>query len=231
MYTEEETMLMSNPLFSQEALLELNTVKERPARRNKVKGFLTVSDEKTAADDKNDKKPPHCPLCNSSHDLDECRNFNEMEVEGRSKFLSKQKLCNGCYEVISQSHTAHNCLIQSIGSGQVLSMCVVPVKVQHKESNKEIITLSMLDTCSQGTFVTENLMNQLDINRIRTSIGIRTLIGHQKQSSYLLDRLSVSKLVLGPSEKAKWIRLTSTFTRKEMPVDQNEIVTPAKLKQ
>ena len=117
MYTEEETMLMSNPLFSQEALLELNTVKERPARRNKVKGFLTVSDEKTAADDKNDKKPPHCPLCNSSHDLDECRNFNEMEVEGRSKFLSKQKLCNGCYEVISQSHTAHNCLIQSIGSG------------------------------------------------------------------------------------------------------------------
>ena len=232
MYTEEETMLMSNPLFSQEALLELNTVKERPARRNKVKGFLTVSGEKAAADDKNDKKkPPHCPLCNSSHDLDECRNFNEMEVEGRSKFLSKQKLCNGCYEVISQSHTAHNCLIQSIGSGQVLSMCVVPVKVQHKESNKEIITLSMLDTCSQGTFVTENLMNQLDINRIRTSIGIRTLIGHQKQSSYLLDGLSVSKLVLGPSEKAKWIRFTSTFTRKEMPVDQNEIVTPAKLKQ
>ena len=87
MYIEEETMLMSDPLFFWEALLELNIVKERPARRNKVKGFLTVSDEKTAADDKNDKKPPHCPLCNSSHDLDECRNFNEMEVEGRSKLL------------------------------------------------------------------------------------------------------------------------------------------------
>ena len=79
--------LMNDPLFSRKTLSELNTVKERPARRNKVKGFLTVSDEKTAADDKNDKKPPHCPLCNSSHDLDECRNFNEMEVEGRSKLL------------------------------------------------------------------------------------------------------------------------------------------------
>ena len=68
-------------------------------------------------------------------------------------------------------------------------MCVVSVKVQHKESNKEIITFTMLDICSQGTFMTENLMNQLDINGIRTTIGIRTLIGHQKQSSYLLDGL------------------------------------------
>ena len=84
-------MLMSDPLFSREALSELNTFKERPTRRNKVKGFLTVSDGKAAADSRNDKKqPPHCPLSNSSHDLQECRNFNEMEVEGRSKFLSKQ---------------------------------------------------------------------------------------------------------------------------------------------
>ena len=167
-----------------------------------------------------------------------------MEAEGRSKFLSKQKLCYECYEKISQSHAACNCpnqitckicagqhptglhgfklkrkgdnsssndktseIIKSncanvsntqcaaIGSSQVLSMCVVPVKVQHKDSDKEIITFAMLDTCSQGTFATENLMNQLNINGIRTTIGIRTLIGHQKQSSYLLDGLSVSKLV------------------------------------
>ena len=105
MYIEEETMLMSDPLFSR----ELNTVKERSSRRNKVKGFLTVSDGKAAADDKNNKKPPHCPLCNNGHDLDECRNFNEMEVVGRSKFLSKQKLCYVYCEKISQSHTARNC--------------------------------------------------------------------------------------------------------------------------
>ena len=103
-------------------------------------------------------------------------------------------------------------------------------QLRFKESNKEINTFAMLDTCSQGTLATKNLMNQLDINGIRTSIRIKNLIGHQKQSSYLLDRLSVSKLVLGPSGKAKWIRLPSTFTRKEIPVDQSEIATPAKLK-
>ena len=46
-------MQMSDPLFSREALSELNTGKERSARRNKVKVFLTVSDGKAAADDKN----------------------------------------------------------------------------------------------------------------------------------------------------------------------------------
>ena len=72
-----------------------------------------MSDGKAAADGRNDKKkPPPCPLCNSSHDLDECRNFNKIEEGGRRKFLSKQKLCYGCCEKISQSHTAHNYLIQ-----------------------------------------------------------------------------------------------------------------------
>ena len=98
-------MLMSDPLFSWEALLDFNTVKERLARKSKVKGFLTVSDGKVATGDRIDKKqPPHCPLCNSSHDLDECRNFNEMEVEGRSKLLSEEKLCYGCYEDISVTY-------------------------------------------------------------------------------------------------------------------------------
>ena len=72
-----------------------------------------MSEIKAAADDKNHKKkPPHCSLYNSSHDLDECRNFSKMEVEGRSRFLSKQKLYYGCYEKISQSHTACNCPIR-----------------------------------------------------------------------------------------------------------------------
>ena len=63
----------------------------------------------------------------------------------------------------------------------------------------------MLETCSQVTFAAENLINQFDINGIPKSVGMRTLIGHQKQSFCLLDGLSVSKLVLGPGQKATGI--------------------------
>ena len=181
-----------------------------------------------------------CKMCNGQHDLDECKAFNDMTVEERSKFLSKQKLCYGCYEVISSKHIARNCPRQrnckiclaqhptglhgykirrkddskddddpgktvknncanikdvqceSFRTGEVLSMCVVPVKVRHKNSDKEIMMFVMLDTCSQGTFITTSLMKQLNISGIQTFINIKMLTGHQKESLYIVEGLSVS---------------------------------------
>ena len=57
----------------------------------------------------------------------------------------------------------------------------------------------MLDTCSQGIFTTTNLMEQLKISGIpemfvyiQILINIETLIDHQKESSYIVEGLSVS---------------------------------------
>ena len=36
---------------------------------------------------------------------------------------------------------------------RVVSMCIVPVKVRHVHSGREIQTYAMLDCCSQGTFI------------------------------------------------------------------------------
>ena len=51
----------------------------------------------------------------------------------------------------------------------------------------------MLDTCSQGTFTTTSSMKQLNISGIQTFINIKMLIGHQKESSDIVEGLSVSK--------------------------------------
>ena len=50
-----------------------------------------------------------CKMYNLWHDLDECKAFNDMTAEEKSKFLTKQKLCYGYYEVISPKHTTWNC--------------------------------------------------------------------------------------------------------------------------
>ena len=39
--------------------------------------------------------------------------------------------------------------------GEVISMCVVPVSLRHCNSQKEVKTFTLLDSCSQGTFLTE----------------------------------------------------------------------------
>ena len=56
-------------------------------------------------------------------------------------------------------------------NAQVVSMCVVPVVTMHKDSAKEIITHAILDSCSQGTFIVEDLVNTLEINGIDTHLS------------------------------------------------------------
>ena len=86
------------------------------------------------------------------------------------------------------SHNNHT------GDLTFLSMCVVPVRIQHKRSNKEVISFAMLDAYSQGAFSTNKLMRDLGIGRTRTSINIKTLNGQERQSTHILDGIKVCKL-------------------------------------
>ena len=107
---------------------------------------------------------------------------------------------------------------------QVISMCVVPVIVKHVDSPKEIVTQAILDSCSQGTFVVEDLVEVLGIKGIETSVVVKTLSGESKIKSTLVNGLVVSN----PSDQQPWITLLVCYIRKELPVDLEEIPTPDK---
>ena len=64
-------------------------------------------------------------------------------------------------------------------AGEVISMCVVLVRLRHCNSQKEVKTFALLDSCSQGTFVTEQILKELDVTSVNTSINIKTLNGNQ----------------------------------------------------
>ena len=112
---------------------------------------------------------------------------------------------------------------------EILSISVVPVKVRHKNSDKEIMTFTMLDTCIKGAFITTSLMEQLNISGIQTFINIKTLIDHQKEFSYIVEGLSVLKATIS-DENPRWIKLTSAFSKKEILVDTYEISTARKVR-
>ena len=65
--------------------------------------------DKKDAERSSEDSSSRCKMCNGRHDLDECKAFNDMTVDEKSIFLSKQKLWYGCYEAISPKHTARNC--------------------------------------------------------------------------------------------------------------------------
>ena len=117
------------------------------------------------------------------------------------------------------------------GDLTVLSMCVVPVRIQHEKSNKEVISFAMLYVCSQGTFSTSKLMKDLGIEGTRTYINIKILNGKERRSTHNIDDIKVWKLAPEADKHQKWIKLPSSYSKEEIPVGRSEIATPAKLKQ
>ena len=62
-----------------------------------------------------------------------------------------------------------------IKMNQVISMCVVPVKVRSKISNTVVRTWAMLDNCSQGNFVKKTLLEELKVEAKSTTFIVKTL--------------------------------------------------------
>ena len=89
--------------------------------------------------------------------------------------------------------------------GEVISMCFEPVKLRHCNSQKEVKTFALLDSCSQGTFVTERILKELDVTGVKTCINI-------KISSTLVDGIMVSKQVLITRGQNHWVKLLKLYT-------------------
>ena len=74
------------------------------------------------------------------------------------------QLSNRCTEIDFSSASINQ-------ETNMVSMCVVPVTVKHKNSSREVKTFAMLDNCSQGTFDKEGLLKKLKIGGRATSIS------------------------------------------------------------
>ena len=124
---------------------------------------------------------------------------------------------NDNFEVIS-SNTAHL-------SNPVISLCIVPVKIYGSNPAKCVETHALLDTGSQGTFIKEELLDQLEQDRTPTTIKLKTLHGETLESCSLVSGLSVSSV----SDTSASVKLPITYSRKELPVDRDEVPTQHKI--
>ncbi len=53
--------------------------------------------QKTHSKPANNKKLPNCPACNESHGLIRCQAFQNMDLDGRNKFVRDKRLCLNCF--------------------------------------------------------------------------------------------------------------------------------------
>ena len=64
-------------------------------------------------------------------------------------------------------------------SHEVLSMCILAIDIYCDKTKSQVQTYARLDNCSQGTFIEENLINDLKFSILTTSITIKTLNGEE----------------------------------------------------
>lgn len=77
-------------------------------------------------------------------------------------------------------------------SNDFVSMCLVPVYVKFQQNN--IMTYALLDNCSQGTFIDEELLSYLGSNFDETDLSVTTLIGHEVSRSKVFNGLQVREI-------------------------------------
>ena len=134
--------------------------------------------------------------------------------------LWQNRLCFKCLKEVSESHIAKTCTINkictickkghntlthgyssklfksnSIQTSQSISMCLVPVRVYHKDNEAvEVITYALLDENCQGTFVAESIIDALSVNTHKTLITTETINGSSTEKSSAVDGLVVKPL-------------------------------------
>ena len=105
-FTEDEMVLVNDPLFSREAVGQYEEKPLKQQSRSTKHKFQTHVIKEAGDSGKRDKAK--CPICDE-HDIEECQVFLSQTMEDRSKTLYKKKLCYGCLGNVSKEHNAKSC--------------------------------------------------------------------------------------------------------------------------
>ena len=160
------------------------------------------------------KKQRKCKHCEGTH-LTVLHGFKIKSKEGNKQGQDGKKNAEG-----ENRSASVNCA--SSRMNLVISMCVVPVKVKIKGSQGAVKRWAMLDNCSQESFVKTNLLEELEVSGIRTSVTIRTLNKDYKHSTIAADGLEVTNV---DEEEGEWIKLPTVFSQDDLSAASDEIAT------
>ena len=109
----------------------------------------------------------------------------------------------------------------------VTRMHIVPVQITSTNASKKVHTHALLDSCSQSTLILDQLANDLEMLGRKTSLTIKTLNGEFTSNSTAIEGLKVANI---SEDNSEWLHLLITFTRPDLPIDNDDITKPSQLR-
>ncbi|CAH3013608.1 unnamed protein product [Porites evermanni] len=118
-----------------------------------------------------------------------------------------------------RSSKGREALCNAVGTGEsVTAVPVVPVRLKSAES--EVLTYAMLDTCSTGSFVIDDIATTLGVKGVNTQLMVKTVNGTKLHDSKVLNGLIVMDL-----KGKNPIQLPKIFTKEDLCTPPN-VPTP-----
>ena len=111
-------------------------------------------------------------MCNGRHPT----TLHGIKLDKKDKASIKDETSNG------EQNEEMKCASINTYS-DVVSICIVPVRVKRKDSVNEVQTYIRLDSSSKGTFILDKLAKAGGISGRKTSITIKTINGEDTPSS------------------------------------------------
>ena len=87
-------------------------------------------------------------------------------------------------------------------------------------------TYAMLDNCSQGSFIRDELIEGLGITGRKLQVILESLTAEQSEDTIAIDRLIVPAINLKNTRTNEWIELLRAYSKQFLPVEREEIATP-----
>ena len=134
------------------------------------------------------------------------------ESENRDKRDTSNEESNNGY-VKAMSSSANNSKGLSI-----TGLAVVPVKVKAKGGHKTVETYAFLDTGSNTTFCTEQLMQQLGLEGKNSTLSLTTL-----ETANALTECSVVNLEILDLNEEHMVELPKVFSRPNLPISRENV--------
>ena len=95
----------------------------------------------------------------------------------------------------------------------VISIIIVDVWVGHKSSRKMVKTYEMLDSCSQGFFIKEEIIEELGITGRKLKLSLNTLTSDKSENLAAVNGVTVSGISCGKEGPVEWIEVPKAKSR------------------
>ena len=164
-----------------------------------------------------------CRTCKENHPTGMHEHYVRKCEDGKDGSLTKRHS--------SESKESVKCAsVNGKLEAEVISMCVVPIWVGHKNSAKIFKTYTMLDNCSQGSFIRDELIEELEMTGRKLQLSLKTLTGEKSEDTMAIDGLIVSGIDLKKTRTNGWKELPRAYSKQYLFVEGEEIATSNKIK-